>query len=284
MASAKGMQHQNRKTAQLLCVSEAERPCAVQLFGSEPSSMADAAALAQSFRPDAIDINMGCPAPKVTGTGSGSALMKTPDLAAQIIRQVRAAATLPLSVKIRAGWDAQNKNAIELAQLAQQNGADAIIVHGRTRQQMYAPPVDYKIIAEVKKAVEIPVIGNGDVCDIESAQRMYETGCDLVMVGRGARGAPWVFRILRDYFEHGIRTPQPPIEERLDIMLRHIRLTCLYKGESVAMREARKHVAWYCKGWHGAAMLRQKAGSLSRFEELEALAKTVLEGNARSGR
>jgi len=278
MASAKGLQHQNRKTAQLLCVSEAERPCAVQLFGSEPSSMAGAARLAQSFGPDTIDINMGCPAPKVTGTGSGSALMKSPDLAADIIREVRAATSLPLTVKIRAGWDEESRNAVQIALLAEENGADAVIVHGRTRRQMYSPPVDYDTIAAVKKALTIPVIGNGDVCCIESAERMYQTGCDLVMVGRGARGAPWVFRILREYFERGIRLPEPEIDEKLDIMLRHIRLACQYKGEPVAMREARKHVAWYCKGWPGAALLRQKASSLIRYEDLEKLARGILSG------
>ena len=278
MASAKGLQHQSRKSAELLHVSESERPCAVQLFGCEPSSMAWAAGFAQGFEPDAIDINMGCPAPKVTGTGSGSALMKTPELAAEIIRAVRGATSLPLTVKIRAGWDEENRNAVQMALLAEQNGADAVIVHGRTRKQMYRPPVDYGIIAEVKKALSIPVIGNGDVCDIESAERMYQTGCDLVMIGRGARGAPWVFRMLRAYFENGVRLPEPELDEKLDIMLRHIRLACLYKGESVGMREARKHVAWYCKGWRGAALLRQRSGSLSRYEELEELAKGILAG------
>jgi len=276
MASAKGLQHQSRKSAELLFVSDTERPAAVQLFGSEVSSMAEAALVAQSFAPDVIDINMGCPAPKITGTGSGSALMKTPALAGEIIGAVRKATTLPLTVKIRTGWDEESRNAVEIALIAEQAGADAITVHGRTRRQMYSPPIDYNTIAAVKKAVSIPVIGNGDVCDIESAQRMYETGCDLVMIGRGARGAPWVFRTLRAWLEKGIRLPEPEMEEKLDIMLRHIRLTCEYKGEFLGMREARKHVAWYCKGWQGAAALRSRAGSLSRYEELEALAKEIL--------
>jgi len=276
MASAKGLQHKSLKSAELLFVSDTERPAAVQLFGSEISSMAEAAVIAQSFAPDVIDINMGCPAPKITGTGSGSALMKTPELAGEIIRAIRKATLLPLTVKIRAGWDEESRNAVEIALIAERAGADAITVHGRTRKQMYSPPIDYNTIAAVKKAVSIPVIGNGDVCGIESAERMYETGCDLVMIGRGARGAPWVFRALRAYFERGIRLPEPEIEEKLDIMLRHIRLTCEYKGEYSGMREARKHVAWYCKGWQGAAALRSRAGSLSRYEDLEALAKDIL--------
>ena len=282
MASAKGIEHQSQKTAQLLYVSEAERPSAIQLFGSEPASMAKAALVAQSYAPDVIDINMGCPVPKVTGTGSGSALMKTPQLAGEIVRAVKAVISLPLTVKIRTGWDENSLNAVEVAQIAERSGADAITVHGRTRKQMYSPPINYEMIAAVKKAVSVPVIGNGDVCDIESAERMYETGCDLVMVGRGARGAPWVFRILKAYFERGERLPEPPLEEKLDIMLRHIRLACQYKGENVGMREARSHVAWYCKGWHGAAALRRKSGSLSRYEELEQMAKEIADELAKS--
>ena len=284
MASAKGLEHKSRKTAELLSVFPEERPCAVQLFGCEPQSMAGAARLAEEYGPDAIDINMGCPAPKVTGTGSGSALMKNPALAGEIIRAVRAATTLPLTVKIRTGWDENSRNAVELAQIAQENGADAVTVHGRNRKQMYAPPVDYQTIADVKKALDIPVIGNGDVADIESAERMYETGCDLVMVGRGARGAPWVFRILKAYFERGQRLPEPGVEEKIAVMLEHIRLACRYKGENVGMREARKHVAWYCKGWQGAASLRHRAGNLTRYEELEALAKEILSEQAGNSR
>ena len=281
MASAKGLEHDSKKSAELLEVSPAARPCGVQLFGAEPESMASAVKLAESFGPDVIDLNMGCPAPKITGTGAGSALMKTPQLAGEIIKAARAATTLPLSVKMRTGWDEDNLNAVELAQIAQESGADFITVHGRTRRQMYSPPVNYKMIATVKKAVSIPVIGNGDVSDIQTAEQMYETGCDLVMVGRGSQGNPWVFRILKAYFEQGIRLPEPEVEEKLEIMLRHIRLACEYKGENVGMREARKHVAWYCKGWTGAAEMRKKAGSLTRYEELEKLARDILTDRGR---
>jgi len=281
MASAKGLEHNSKASAELLEVSPAARPCGVQLFGSEPESMARAVKLAESFGPDVIDINMGCPAPKITGTGAGSALMKTPELAGEIIKTCRAATTLPLSVKMRTGWDEDNLNAVRLAQIAEESGADFVTVHGRTRRQMYSPPVNYDMIAAVKKALSIPVIGNGDVADIETAERMYDTGCDLVMIGRGAQGNPWVFRILKAYFERGIRLPEPEVEEKLEIMLRHIRLACEYKGENVGMREARKHVAWYCKGWTGAAEMRKKAGSLTRYEELEALTKEILTGGVR---
>jgi len=281
MCSAKGLEHNSKASAELLEVSEASRPCGLQLFGNEPECMARAVKLAEANRPDVIDLNMGCPAPKITGGGAGSALMKTPQLAGEIIRACRAATTLPLSVKMRTGWDEDNLNAVELAQIAEAGGADFITVHGRTRRQMYSPPINYDMIARVKKAVSIPVIGNGDVACIETAERMYRTGCDLVMVGQGAQGNPWVFRILKAYFERGIRLPEPEVEEKLEIMLRHIRLACEYKGENIGMREARKHVAWYCKGWPGAAEVRKKAGNLTRYEELEALAKDILNDTIR---
>ncbi len=277
MASAKGLQHNSAKTAGLLTVSDAERPCAVQLFGDEPAAMAEAAIKAQQYGPDAIDINMGCPVPKVAGAGSGSALLKNPGLAGEIIKAVRAVTHVPLTVKLRTGWDTQSINAVEMALLAQECGADAVCVHGRTRAQQYAPPVDYDTIAAVKKAVDIPVIGNGDVRDIESAERMYErTGADLVMVGRGAQGRPWVFRRLDAYFRLGKRLPEPEPEEKLALLLAQARLAVAYKGEYIAMREMRKHVAWYCKGWRGAATLRRRSGELTRYEELEELAGSIL--------
>lgn len=277
MASAKGMHYHSGKTAELLAISELERPAAVQLFGGEPKTMAQAAKMALAFLPDAIDINMGCPAPKIAGGGSGSALLRDLPLAGEIINAVCKATDLPTTVKIRKGWDEGSVNAVEAAITAEQNGAAAITVHGRTRMQMYAPPVDIDIIAQVKKAVKIPVIGNGDVDSVESAVRMYEkTGCDLVMVGRGALGAPWLFRQLDAYFTSGKILPEPERDEKMAIMLKHIRLACEYKGERTAMREARKHVAWYFKGWKGAAVLRRKACALEHYEQLEALAKEAL--------
>ena len=277
MASAKGMGMGSKKTAELLLLSEKERPGAVQLFGSDPDAMAFAAEMASSFNPDAIDVNMGCPAPKVTAGGGGSALMKNLPLAGEIIRAVSRASGVPVTVKLRKGWDDDSINAVEAAVLAEENGAAAVTVHGRTRQQMYAPPVDLGIIAAVKKAVSIPVIGNGDVTDIKSAVMMYEkTGCDLVMIGRGALGSPWIFRQLKEYFTRGIVLPEPEPDEKIKIMLKHIRLACAYKGEHAAMREARKHAAWYFKGLRGAAALRRRAGALEYFEQLEDLAKLSL--------
>ncbi|MDL2232911.1 tRNA dihydrouridine synthase DusB [Ruminococcaceae bacterium OttesenSCG-928-L11] len=278
MASAKGLTYQSTKTAELLEVTDLQRPMAVQLFGDEPEVMAQAVGIALQFEPDVIDINMGCPAPKIAGNGSGSALMKTPALAKRIVEAVVAASTVPVTVKIRRGWDETLLNAVEIATLAEEAGAAAITVHGRTRVQMYAPPVDLDCIAAVKQAVSVPVIGNGDVCDVESAVEMYErTGCDLVMIGRGALGNPWVFFQIQSYMLWGERVAEPSLEEKMDGMLRHIKRACLYKGEHVAMREARSHVGWYLKGIRGAAALRRRTSSLSHYDELEALARDVLD-------
>lgn len=278
MASAKGMTFGGNKTATLLHVGEQERPVAVQLFGDVPEILAEAAQLALEFRPDVIDINMGCPAPKIAGNGGGSALMKHPELAGRICRSVVDAVNLPVTVKFRKGWDDTQINAVEFARIMEANGAAAVTVHGRTRQQMYAPSVDLDIIAQVKQAVKIPVIGNGDVDSVDSAIAMYErTGCDLVMIGRGALGAPWVFRQIDDWFTKGIRTPDPSLEERMAIMLRHIQLACDYKGEYVAMRESRKHLASYLKGGRGAAAFRREASGVAHFADLEDLAQRVLE-------
>jgi len=220
---------------------------------------------------------MGCPAPKVTAGGGGCALMKNLPLAGEIVRAAVNASGIPVTVKIRKGWDDDSANAVEAAVIAEENGAAAVTVHGRTRQQMYAPPVDLGIIAAVKKAVSIPVIGNGDITDIKSAVTMYEkTGCDLVMIGRGALGSPWIFRQLKAYFTRGVVLPEPEPDEKIRIMLKHVRLACIYKGERTAMREARKHAAWYFKGLRGAAALRRRAGSLEYFEQLEDLAKLSL--------
>ena len=280
MASAKGMCFNSHKTQELLGVTAAERPMAVQLFGDDPAYMAKAAEMALAQKPDAIDINMGCPAPKIAGDGSGSALMRDLPLAGRIVRAVVDVSDVPVTVKIRAGWDADSINAVEAAKIAEENGAATVTVHGRTRVQMYAPPVDLDIIARVKQAVQIPVIGNGDVDSVEAAVRMYEyTGCDLVMVGRAALGAPWLFAQIAAYFTSGERLPAPSAAERMQTMLRQIRLACTYKGEARAMREARKHAAWYLKGWHGAAALRRQAGTLTTFADLERLAEEALRGD-----
>lgn len=280
MASAKGMHFSDRKTAALLGVTDAERPIAVQLFGDEPEILAEAAVKALEFQPDVIDLNMGCPAPKIAGNGGGSALMKDPVLAGKITEAVVKAVPLPVTVKFRKGWDDENVNAVEFARIMEQSGAAALTVHGRTRQQFYQPPVDLDIIAAVKQAVSISVIGNGDCVDIQSVINMYEyTKCDLVMIGRGALGSPWLFEQVARYLTSGESVPVPSLPERMEVMLRHIRLVCDYKGERQGMREVRKHAAWYMKGMRGAPAFRKQSGALCTYSDAERLAADVLAAN-----
>lgn len=279
MTSSKGLTCGSRKTAELLEITEKERPAAVQIFGSEPEVMAEAAQMAMEFHPDAIDINFGCPAPKIAGSGGGSALMRDPELAGRIVRAVADAVPVPVTVKFRAGWDEENRNAVEFARICEANGAAVLTVHGRTRMQMYAPPVDRGIIRQVVEAVSVPVIGNGDVDSPEAAKQMYdETGCALVMVGRAALGNPWIFRRIERYLRDGTLLPEPTPEERMDMLLRHSRLLCAYKGTYIGMRETRKHAAWYIKGMPGAASFRRECGELSTPEDLGRLAEEVLTG------
>lgn len=277
MVSSKGLTMHDRKSDSLMLLGETEKPAAVQIFGCEPETMAQAAKKAEATGCCAIDINMGCPAPKIAGNGGGSALMKDPGLAAKITEACVKAVSLPVTVKIRSGWDENSINAVEMAKLLESAGAAAITVHGRTRKQMYAPPVNLDIIRQVKQAVKIPVIGNGDIVDAATAKNMYETtGCDFIMLGRGALGSPWVFTAINEYFRSGIILPEPPIEERMAVMIKHIKKLCEYKGDYIGMREARKHAAWYIKGIRGAAALRQEIGALESLEQLEAIAEKVI--------
>ncbi len=280
MVSSKGLTMCDRKSKKLLYLSDEERPAAAQIFGSDPKIMAESAVSCLAYKPDVIDINMGCPAPKIAGNGGGSALMKNPQLAEEIMRAVKEAVDIPVTVKFRLGWDADSINCIDFAQRAQRAGMDAITLHGRTRQQMYAPPVDRKMIAEVKRNIDIPLIANGDIVDgITAAQMIEETGCDYLMVGRGALGRPWVFSQITAYLEHEVILPEPPVSERMRVMVEHIKKICEYKGERIGIREARKHAAWYIKGIHGAAAYRQQVGMLESVEQLEELAFNIVREN-----
>lgn len=277
MVSSKGLTMQDKKSKELLFLSDAERPAGAQIFGDDPEIMANAALKAMEFSPDFIDINMGCPAPKIAGNGGGSALLKNPELIGKIVKKVVEVSPVPVTAKIRIGWDKNSINAVEIAKIIEAAGADAITVHGRTKDQMYAPPVSLDEIANVKKAVSIPVIGNGDIVDGKSAKLMLDmTGCDFLMVGRGALGNPWIFQCINAYLNKEADFTEPTLEEKMDVMLRHIGTLCEYKGMRIGMREARKHAAWYIKGIRGAAAFRQEIGQLSTMDELKALAERVI--------
>ncbi|MBQ9472120.1 MAG: tRNA dihydrouridine synthase DusB [Ruminococcus sp.] len=280
MVSSKGIAYNSKKSAELMELSDKERPSAVQLFGTEPDTMAQAAEFAMRYRPDVIDINMGCPAPKISGGGSGAALMRDPELCGRIVKAVSSAVDIPVTVKIRSGFDFEHINAVEVAKIVEKNGAQAVTVHGRTRQQFYAPPVNYNIIREVKRSLTIPVIGNGDICSAKSAQHMYDyTGCDYIMVGRGALGNPWVFREIDEYFRTGKIIAPPTLDEKLDVLSRHISRAVEYKGEYVGMRETRKHTAYYLKGFKNAAKLRNLAFSMDTLDDLQKLINEIRTSN-----
>lgn len=277
MISSKGVSMGDKKSKALMQLSPAERPAGVQIFGSDPEIMASSVETVLAVQPQFIDINMGCPAPKIAGNGGGASLMRDPVRAEKIVAAVkRVSGTIPVTVKIRTGWDDAHINAVEMAKRAEGAGASVITVHGRTRQQMYAPPVNHSTIAEVKKAVSIPVVGNGDIIDGTSAAQMLEdTNCDFLMIGRGALGRPWIFQQINAYLSDGRILPEPPVSERMRIMCRHIQLICRYKGTRIGIREARKHAAWYTKGIRGAAEYRRQLGQLESIEQLEEIAYKI---------
>ena len=280
MISAKALTFGDAKSRELSLLTDRERPAAIQLFGDDPETMAKAARLIMAEKPDWIDINMGCPAPKIAGNHCGSALMRDPDLCYRIVKATVEAVNVPVTVKIRKGYAKDEVNAIEVAKACESGGAAAITVHGRTRDQMYAPPVDWEIIRQVKQAVSVPVIGNGDVVSAESAAALYEqTGCDLIMVGRGALGAPWIFSQIEAYLNHGTLLPAPPLAKRMDILCTQVALAAAVKGERCALLQARKHASWYMRELRGAAVFRGEAGTICTMDDLRALCCRVIRAN-----
>ena len=269
MVSAKAIFYHNKNTEQLLEIHPGEMPVSLQLFGSDPDIISEMAKQIEE-RPFAIlDLNMGCPVPKVVNNGEGSALMKNPRLAAEILEKLVKAIRKPVTIKIRKGFDEDHVNAVEIARIAESCGVAAVAVHGRTRQQYYSGRADWDIIAAVKSAVKIPVIGNGDVTDPLSAQAMLEqTGCDGVMIGRAAQGNPWIFREVTQYLETGIIPPRPTPKEVKELVCRHAALQLEYKGEYTAVREMRKHLAWYTAGYPHSARFRQMINTMETMEEL----------------
>lgn len=277
MVSAKGMYYKSENTAVLTQIDEEERPVAVQIFGSDPDIIAYAAEQLEKDGADIIDINMGCPTPKIVNNGDGCALMKKPDLVGKIIAAVVQVVKIPVTVKIRKGWDEGNPNAIEIASIAQENGAKAITVHGRTREQFYSGKADWEIIRKVKKEVTIPVIGNGDIFTPQDAKNMMEeTGCDGVMIGRGAQGNPWIFKRTLEYLKNGAILSEPSVEERVNMILEHMDKLIELKGEYVGIKEMRKHIVWYLKGLPNSSKLKNQVFNITQRGKIEKLLREYM--------
>ena len=277
MVSAKALTLGDKKSLELMEIDNGERPAGIQLFGYDPDVLAESVKYALSFQPDFIDINMGCPAPKIVKSNSGSALLKNLTLAGKIVRAVAdAAGEIPVTVKMRTGWDEGSKNHIEIAKILEANGAAAVTVHGRTRERMYMPPADLDSIKEVKEAVRIPVIGNGDIFTPEDAGRMYDhTGVDFIMVGRGALGKPWLFTQINEYMSTGRYSTAPDYAQRMDLMLEHAKRICAERGEAHGILDMRKHALWYTKGIRGSNKLRNRFSTVSSYNELCELAEII---------
>lgn len=280
MVSAKAILYKNKNTEELLSIDEREHPVSLQLFGSDPDIMAQIAHQIEERPFDILDINMGCPVPKVVNNGDGSALMKNPVLAGKIIEKTVNAVKKPVTVKIRKGFDDEHINAVEMAHIAEESGAAAIAVHGRTREQYYSGNADWEIIRKVKEAVSIPVIGNGDLTCAKDVEKMAEeTGCDGFMIGRGVQGNPWLFHQILHYFETGEELKKPSFEEVTQMLLRHAAMQLEFKGEYTGIREIRKHAAWYTAGYKNSSKLRGRINEVENYEQLKALFEEALSYN-----
>lgn len=274
MISAKAITYNDNKSIELMDIRNESSKNIIQLFGTEPGVFAKAAKFSLQYAPDAIDLNMGCPVPKITKSGAGSALLKNPKLCGEIVSAVKEAvpSDVPVTVKLRKGWDDKTITYLDVAKVCEESGASAITVHGRTREEMYSGKCDLSVIKKVKKSVNIPVIGNGDICSFEDACRMVEyTKCDFVMIGRGALGNPWIFKELNSGKRCNVS-----LDERIEVMLWHAKLICEHKGEYIGMKEARNHMAWYIKGFPNAAAFRRKCFALSTYDELEQLCAQLM--------
>ena len=280
MISAKGILYNNKNTESLLQIHPDEMPVSLQLFGSDPKIVSEMAKRIEERPFSILDINMGCPVPKIVRNGEGSALMKNPKLVYELVSATVKAIQKPVTVKIRKGFDDEHVNAVEIAKIIEEAGASAVAVHGRTREQYYSGTADWSIIRKVKEAVDIPVIGNGDITCAKDVLRMQEeTGCDGFMIGRRAKGNPWIFKEILHFFETGEELPRPSLEEVVAMMLRHGQMMIDFKGEYIGVREMRKHVAWYTFGFPGAAKLREKVNHTETYEDLEELLQTYLKAN-----
>lgn len=278
MINAKALCYDDENTKKMLRMEKDEHPVAVQIFGSDPEFMGKAASIMNQYPNEVLDINMGCPAPKVVKNGDGSALMKNPKLAAEVLTAVVKNSEKPVTLKIRKGWDDDCVNAVEIAKIAQECGISALAIHGRTREQFYSGKADWDIIAEIKQAIDIPVIGNGDVFEVQDAVNMLEkTKCDAIMIGRGAQGNPWIFNRINHYMKTGEILPEPTLEEKITTAIKHMNLAVAEHGDYVAVREMRKHIGWYLKGLKNSAKYRDQINKITDYKEVIAMLEEYMQ-------
>ena len=278
MINAKALCYDDENTKRMLKIEDEEHPIAVQIFGSDPEFMGKAAAIMNEYPNEILDINMGCPAPKVVKNGDGSALMRNPKLAAEVLSSVVKNSKKPVTLKIRKGWDDNSVNAVEIAKIAEECGISALAIHGRTREQFYSGKADWDIIAKIKQSINIPVIGNGDVFEVQDAVNMLEkTKCDAIMIGRGAQGNPWIFKRINHYMKTGEVLPEPTLEEKITTAIKHMNLAVAEHGEYVAVREMRKHIGWYLKGLKNSAKYRDQINKITDYKEVITMLEEYME-------